>query len=134
VLLGDALKVRKQVAPRGRQVERVRPSIGGVAPSLGEPAMLEVVDERDHGAAVEAKRDAESLLRLAFARGKVAEHAELPGMQVMLGEALREAPMGVGAQLREEKADALAELPGRGRVDSGGIAGHLPEYTVIRTV
>ena len=53
VLLGDAFEVGQQVAPGVRQVEGVRAPVGGVASSLGEPTLLEVVDEGDHGAAVD---------------------------------------------------------------------------------
>jgi len=59
--------------------------------------MLEVVDERDHGAAVDPQRDAESLLGLAFGDGEVAEHSEVPRVEVEGGEALGEAPMPMGA-------------------------------------
>jgi hypothetical protein len=110
VLIGDPLKVRQQVASSGRQVERVRSPVGGIASPLGEATMLELVDQRDHGAAVEPQRDAERLLGAALGGGEVAERPEVPGMQIERGEALRKAPMGVGAELRQQKADAPAEL------------------------
>ena len=44
--------------------------------------MLEVVHQRDHGAAVDPKCGAEGLLGLALGGGEVAEHSEVPGMEV----------------------------------------------------
>ena len=125
VLLGAAFEVGKQVAPGARQVERIRAPIGGVAAPLGESTMLEVVDECDHGAAVDPERDAEGLLGLALGGGEVAEHPEVAGVEVESGEALGEAPMRVGAQLRQQEAGATAQLMRRGCLHAGGIAGHL---------
>ena len=71
--------------------------------------MLEVVDQRDHGAAVDPERDAEGLLGLALGGGEMAEHAEVPRVEAEAGEALREAPMRVGAQLREQEAGTAAQ-------------------------
>jgi hypothetical protein len=96
----------------------------GVASSLGESALLEVVDQRDHGAAVDPKRAGEGLLGLAFGGGEVAEHSEVPGMKVESGEALGEAPMRVGAQLNEQEPDAPAQFPRWGHGRAAGISGH----------
>ena len=74
--------------------------------------MLEVVDERDHGAAVDPQRDAEGLLGLALGGGQVAEHSEVPRVKAEAGEALGEAPMRVGAQLHQQEADTAAQARG----------------------
>jgi hypothetical protein len=124
VLFGYALEVRKQSASRWGQVERVRAPVGWVTLSFGEPTMLEVVDQCDHGAAVDPERIAESLLGLALGRGEVAEHSEVPRMQVESGQALGEAPVRVGAELYQEEAGSAAQFPGRGCLRAGGIAGH----------
>jgi hypothetical protein len=47
--------------------------------------MLEVVDHRDHGAAMDPKRDAEGLLGLALGGAEVAEHPEVSGVEVESG-------------------------------------------------
>jgi hypothetical protein len=57
---------------------------------------------------VDPKSAAECLLGLALRRGQVAEHPEVARMELEAGESLGEAPMGVSAQLREQKAGALA--------------------------
>jgi len=121
---GYAVEVCKHGAPRGRQVERVRAPVDRVASPLGEATMLEVIDERDHGAAVDPKRDAEGLLRPALGSGEVTEHPEVSRMEVELGQALGEAPMRVGAQLHQEEAGTPAQPSCRGRLHVGGISGH----------
>ena len=125
VLVGDALEVGKKVASRGRQVERVRPPVDGVAAPLGEPTLLEIVDESDRGAAVDPQGVAERLLGMALGGGEVAEHSEVPGMELESGEAFRELPMRVSAQLRQQEAETLAQPPRRGRLHAGGVSGHL---------
>ena len=88
--------------------------------------MLEVVDERDHGAAVDPQRDAEGLLGSALGGGEVAEHPEVPGLEVESGEALGELPMRVRAHLSQQEADAPAQAPRRGRLRARRISGHPP--------
>ena len=117
------------VAPRGGEVERVGAPVDGVAAPLGEPALLEVVDERDHGAAVDPQRVAERLLGLALGGGEVAEHPEVPGVEVESGEAFGELPMRVGAQLGQQEADAPAQAPRRGRLRAGRLSGHPADNT-----
>ena len=55
--------------------------------------------------------------------GEVAEHPEVPRVKAEAGETLREAPMRVGAQLREQEAGAAAE---------SGICGHVGDSTAQR--
>ena len=129
MLLGDSFEVGKQGAPQGRQVERVRAPVEWVASPLGEPTLLEVVDERDHSAAVDPQRSAQCLLGLALGSGEMAEHPEVPGMEVESGEAFGEAPMCVGAQLREQEADTPAQPPRRGPLHADGIPGHTADNT-----
>ena len=50
-------------------------------------------------------------------------------MEVESGEALGEAPMRVGPQLRQQEADTSAQAPRRGRLHAGGISGHLADDT-----
>jgi len=124
VFRGDASEVGELVAPGGREVEGVCAPVGRVASSLGQSALLEVVHERDHGAAVDSERVAEGLLGLALEGGKVAEDSEVPRVEVDSGEALGEAPVRVGAQLSEQEAGTAAELLRWGGVRDGGISGH----------
>ena len=91
--------------------------------------MLEVVDERDHGAAVDPECVAERLLGLALGGGEVAEHSEVPGVEVESGEAFGELPMRVGAQLGQQEAGAPAQAAGRGRRRSGRFSGHVCDDT-----
>ena len=129
MLVNDALEVGKKVAPRGRQVKRVRPPVDGVAATFSEPTLLEIVDEGDHGAAVDPERVAERLLGLTLGGGEVAEHSEVPGMEVQSGEAFGELPMRVCAQLRQQEAEAPAQPTRRGRLHAGGIFGHAGDST-----
>lgn len=91
--------------------------------------MLEVVDERDHGAAVDPQRVAERLLGLPLGGGEVAEHSEVPRVEVESGEAFGELPMRVGAELGQQEADAPAQSPGRGRLRAGRFSGHPADNT-----
>ena len=120
----DALELGQQLAALGSQVERVRAPVDGVAAPLGEPAMLEVVDECDHGAAVDPQRSAQCLLGLALVCGEVAEHPEVARVEVEGGEALGKAPMPVRAQLHQQEAGTAAQPPRRGCLHAGGISGH----------
>jgi len=92
--------------------------------------MLEVVDERDHGAAVDPQRAAQGLLGLALVYGEVAEHPEVPRVEAEGGEALGEAPMPMGAQLHQQEAGTAARPPRRGCLHAGGIPGHPVDGTV----
>lgn len=109
MLLRYAFSASKHLAASPRQIQRIRAPVGGVASSLREPTPLEVVDESDHRAPVNPKRDAEGLLGLALRCRQVAEHPEFPGMKVECGQALCEAPMGMRAQLRDQKPDTPAQ-------------------------
>src|SRR3954454_19684235 len=86
--------------------------------------MLEVVDQRDHSAAMDPKRDAEGLLGLALGDAEVAEHPEVAGMEVEFGQAVGEAPMRVGAQLHEQEPGTAAQRSRRGCLGAGGSARH----------
>ncbi len=59
--------------------------------------MLEVVNECDHGAAVDPQRSAQCLLGLALVCSEVAEHPEVTRVEAEGGEALGKAPMPVRA-------------------------------------
>ena len=120
VLPGHTLEAGKHFASRRGQVERVRAPVDGVASSFGEPTVLEVVDQCDHGAAVDPKRNAEGLLGLALGGGEVAEHPEVPRMEVEFGQALGEAPVRVCAELDQQEPGTTAQ-----RV----IARHRPDDT-----
>jgi hypothetical protein len=87
--------------------------------------MLEVVDECDHGAAVDPERSAQCLLGLALVCSEVAEHPEVAGVEVEGCEAFGETPMPVGAQLRQQEAGTAAQPPRRSCLRAGGISGHL---------
>jgi hypothetical protein len=93
--------------------------------------MLEVVDERHHGATVDPQRDAQCLLGLALGGSEVAEHPEVPRVEVERGEAFGEAPVLVGTQLHQQKARAPAQPPRRGRLQAGGISGHRADGTRV---
>jgi hypothetical protein len=129
VLFCDALELGQQLAALGSQVERVRAPVDGVATSLGEPAMLEVVDKGDYGAAVDPQRTAQCLLGLALVDGELAEHPEVPRVEVEVGKALGEAPMPMGAQLHQQEAGTPAQPPRRGCLNAGGVSGHAADGT-----
>ena len=112
LLVRGAPELGQQLAARGCQEQRVRAPVVGVAAALGEPALLEVVDQRDHGAAVDPQRDAQGLLGLPLGGGEMAEHSEVPRVQAAAGEPLREATVRVGAQLHEQEAGAAARVRG----------------------
>src|SRR4051794_23841604 len=120
---------------RRRQIQGVGAAIVGVAAPLGEAAALEVVHECDHRAAVDSECLAQCLLGLALGGGKVAEHPEVPRVQVEGSEALGEAPVLVGAQLHQQKAGSPAQPPRWRRARAGGTAGHPARgYRTSRTV
>jgi len=104
----------------------------GVAAPLGQPAPLEVVDERDHRAAMDAEGLAQCLLGLAFRSRKVAEHPEMPRVEVERRQALGEAPVLVGAELHQQKPGTPTQRPRRGRLRAGGISGHLPRVSLMQ--
>jgi hypothetical protein len=120
--------------PWGSQVERVRAPVDGVAAPLGEPAMLEAVDECDHGAAVDPQRATQCLLGLALVFGEVAEHPEVPGVEAERGEALGEAPMPMGTQLHQQEAGTAAQPRRRCCLclQADGISGHPGDGNVHR--
>src|SRR3954447_23854609 len=120
---------------RRRQIQGVGAAIVGVAAPLGEAAALEVVHECDHRAAVDAECLAQCLLGLALGGGKVAEHPEVPRVEVEGSEALGEAPVFVGAQLHQQKAGAPAQPPRWRRARARWTAGHpVRGYRTSRTV
>ena len=131
VLLRYSFEVGKEVAPRGRQVERVCAPVVRVAAPLGEPALLEVIDQRDDGAAVDPQRPAQRLLGLALGGGQVAEHSAVSGVKAVSGEALCESPMRVGAQLRQQEAGTTAQLPRRACVFAGAVYRHGADGNVL---
>jgi hypothetical protein len=131
VLFCDALELGQQLAALGSQIERVRAPVVGVTTPLGEPAMLEVVNECDHGAAVDPQRSAQCLLGLAVVCGEVAEHPEVARVEVEEGEALGEAPMPMRTQLHEQEAGTAAQRPRRGSLRAGGISGHRVDSTAL---
>jgi catechol 2,3-dioxygenase-like lactoylglutathione lyase family enzyme len=65
----------------------------------------------------------------------VAEHPEVPGVKAEAGETLGEAPMRMGAQLRQQEAGTTAQLPRRGCLLAGAIFRHGADGNVLsRTV
>ena len=88
--------------------------------------MLEVVNECNDGAAVDPQRIAQCLLGLALVHGELAEHPEVPRVEVEGGEALGEAPMPVRAQLYQQEAGTAAQPPRRSCLHGGSISGHPP--------
>ena len=93
--------------------------------------MLEVVDERDHGAAMDPQRSAHRLLGLALVRGEVAEHPEVARVKVEEGEALGEALVPVRAQLHQQEAGTAAQPPRRGCLSADGISSHRADNTAL---
>ena len=128
MLRRDPLEIGEEIASGRRQMQRVRTPVGGVAASFREPALLEIVDERDHGAAVDSQRVAERLLRPALGGGEVAQHPEVPGMEAESLEAIGEFPMGVGAELdQQERKPPTQGARGAGALDdSPGMAQIIP--------
>ena len=129
MVVSYSLELGEHVSPLSRQVQGVRPPVVGVTAPLCESALLEVVDERDDRASVNPQRVAEGLLGLTLGGGEVAQHPEVPRMEVEAGEQLGEASMRVGAQLDQQEGGTPAQAVGRGSLLSGGIALHLAEGT-----
>jgi hypothetical protein len=63
---------------------------------------------------VDPQRSAQRLLGLALVCGQVAEHPEVARVEVESGEALGQALVRVGAQLRQQEAGTAAQRPRRG--------------------
>jgi hypothetical protein len=61
----------------------------------------------------------------------VAEHSEVPGVEVESREAFGKLSMRVGAELGEEKAGAPAQAPRRGRLRAGRFSGHPADSTAL---
>ncbi len=129
VFVGKAFQLGQELSAPRSQVEPVGAAICRVAAPLGEAALLEVVDECDHGAAVDPQRGAQCLLGLALVYGELAEHPEVPRMEVKTGEALGEAPMPMGAQLHQEEARTAAQAARRGCLLARAFYGHAADRT-----
>lgn len=84
VLFCDALKLRQQVRPSGVRYSVYARRCGG------------------------SQGSAERLLGLALVGSEVAEHAEVPRMEVEGCEALGEAAMPLGARLQQQEAGTAA--------------------------
>ncbi len=95
VVARDPLELAQQLAPRSREVDRVRATVVGVSAPFGEVTLLKVVDQRDHRAAVNSQRATEGLLRSAFVGGEVAQHPEVTRSEIKNGQALGEGLMPV---------------------------------------
>jgi hypothetical protein len=54
----------------------------------------------------------------------MAEHSEVPGVEVDLVQALGKAPVRVGAELRQQETRPAAEFPRRRATSAGGFAAH----------
>jgi len=61
----------------------------------------------------------------------VAEHPEVPGVEVESSEALGELSMCVGAELDQQEAETPAQVPRRGRLRVGRISGHVADLTAL---
>jgi catechol 2,3-dioxygenase-like lactoylglutathione lyase family enzyme len=59
----------------------------------------------------------------------MAEHPEVPRVEVEGREALGEAPVLVGAELHQQKADTPTQPPRRGSLHAAGISGHPADGT-----
>lgn len=81
VLVGDGLGLDEQVASRCREVHGVGPPVAGVAAALDESAFFQIVNQPDHGVAVDGQGIGELLLGLPIGCGQVAEQSEVTGVQ-----------------------------------------------------
>src|SRR5680860_1915980 len=80
---------------------------------LHRSAMVALVDERHHSAAMESECPAEGLLGLTLVGSKLAEHPEVPWVEVERRETLGEASVSMSAELRQEESYAAAQSPRR---------------------
>jgi hypothetical protein len=97
----------KSLAPGGSQVEGVGPAIDGIAASLDETVLLEVVDKKHHARRVEAEERSECLLGLPFVRRQPSQHPVVPGLEPGRGDGFREPSSGMRAQLHQQEGESL---------------------------
>jgi hypothetical protein len=81
VLVGDGLGLGEQVASRSRQVHGMGPPVAGVAAARDESAFFQIVNQPDHGVAMDGQGIGELLLGLPISGGQVAEQPEMTGVQ-----------------------------------------------------
>jgi hypothetical protein len=81
VLVGDGLGLSEQLAGRGREVHGMGTPVVGVAAASDESALLQVVNQPDHGVAVDGQGVGELLLGLPISRGQVAKQPKVTGAQ-----------------------------------------------------
>src|SRR5215212_1079822 len=92
------------------QVERLPAPVLGVHAALCESALLEVVEDRDHRARVDAPKRREVLLRDPGALGNDGHEAKLPRVEAVGLELCDEAPARLLAEVSEQKARVAREL------------------------
>jgi hypothetical protein len=112
VLVGDGLGSGEQLEGRGREVHGVgSPVVGVAAATDDESALLQVVDQPDHGVAVDGQGVGELLLGLSVGRGQVAEQSEVTGAQSQRPQALGEPGSTVVAELGDQKCRSVDQWP-----------------------
>lgn len=96
-------------AGRFGEVNRVGAPVGGVASSLHESPVFEVVDEPGHDVAVEAHRVGEVLLGLPVVSCQAGEQAEMRGAQAQRPQPFAEPRGGAEAELGDQEAGTLGQ-------------------------
>jgi hypothetical protein len=108
------VQVRQQPASFGSKGHSDRAPVLGVRQPFGQPPMFEVVDDGDHGIAVDAEAFRKLPLRLTVGTGKRQQN----GVRARVGSNGRQPALEVaadmGTQLRQEEWDSLIEFSDAG--------------------
>ena len=121
MLTRDPPDLSQRIAPLLGQVQRIRATVGRAIPSLDEPALLELVEQRHEAAREHAEFFAERLLAEAVSLSEDPQNAHVRRFQVQRGQTLREPHGGVGSYLRQKESQLTCRLQGRVR---GAQTGH----------
>lgn len=122
VFVGGVFGLGEQIAGRFGEVKRVGAPVAGVASSLHQSPVFEVVEEPDHDVTVDSHRVGELLLGLPVASCQVGDQAEVPGVEAQWRQPFGKPRRGVQAELGEQAAGTLAQ--GRGRRGASRVRHH----------
>lgn len=113
LLVGGPLGQGKQLAGRSGEMHGVGTPVTGMATALDKSAIFEIVNQANHGVAVNSHRVGEPLLGLPIGRGQVAKQAEVPGVHPQRSQAFSEPRGRVGTELGDQEADPVGEWGAR---------------------
>ena len=99
----------RRVPPSGGERHDVAAAILGVAAALGEAALLELVEDAHHVAAIEAERLGDLALRNRLAFVDEQEHGVVMRAKPAVGERVAQPPARLDAEPREEETDVVRQ-------------------------